>query len=82
MKLLPTKRLEFYGNQAQQNASNPKIIFGMVNKLLHRESETPLSQHVSLDVLAENFSSFFANKICAALQLASRVIGHPRDHRS
>ena len=36
MKLLRTKRMEFYGNQAKENPSNARVIFGTANKLLQR----------------------------------------------
>ena len=63
MKLLRTKRMEFYGNQAKENPSNARVIFGTTNKLLQRNIEKPLPKHKSTSELAEEFSAFFANKI-------------------
>ena len=71
MKLLRTKRMEFYGNQAKENFSNARVIFGTANKLLQRNIEKPLPKHKSTSELAEEFSAFFANKISTIRQCLS-----------
>ena len=71
MKLLRTKRKEFYGNQAKESPSNVRVIFGTANKLLQRNIEKPLPKHKSTRLLAEEFSAFFANKISTISQCLS-----------
>ena len=61
--LLRAKTSQYYSNQVKENASDPKIIFGLADKLLQKKAETSLPQHSSLDDLVEDFSSFFINKI-------------------
>ena len=62
-RLLKAKKSQYYSNQVKENASDPKMIFGLVDKLLQKKTETSLLQHSSLDDLVEDFSSFFVNKI-------------------
>ena len=66
MKLLRTKRMKFYGNQAKEYPSNARVIFGTANKLLRRNMEKTLPKHKSTSELAEEFSAFFAHKITNA----------------
>ena len=69
--LLRAKKSQYYSNQVKENTSDPKIIFGLVDKLLQKKRETSLPQHSSLDDLVEDFSSFFVNKIQALRQQLS-----------
>ena len=47
----------------QQNANNPKEIFNITNKLLGRNDQLPLPAYEDKGDLANDFSSFFINKI-------------------
>ena len=69
MKLLRTKRMEFYRNQAKENPSNARVIFGTANKPLQRNiDKKTLPKHKSTSELAEEFSAFSANKISTIRQ--------------
>ena len=41
MTLFRTRRIEFYSNQAKENPSNARIIFGTAKRLLQRNIEKP-----------------------------------------
>ena len=53
----------FYVTKIQQNANNPKEIFNITNKLLGRNDQLPLPAYEDKSNLANDFSSFFINKI-------------------
>ena len=47
MKLLRTEKMEFYDNQAKENPSNARVIFGTANKLLQRSIEKSLPTQIN-----------------------------------
>ena len=73
-RLLSTQKTQYYSNQVKENTCDPKIISGLVDKLLQKKTETSLPQHSSLDDLVEDFSSFFINKIQALRQQPSSCL--------
>ena len=52
-----------YFSQLVSDAPSPKVLFGVIDKLLHRKKPTPLPEHQSAKELANRFSSFFQKKI-------------------
>ena len=68
---LRTKIMEFYSNQAKENPSNTRVIFGTANKLLQGNIEKNTAKNKSISDLAEEFSSFSANKISTIRQCLS-----------
>ena len=61
--LIKSKKKLFYVTKIQQNANNPKEIFNITNKLLSRNDQLPLPAYEDKRDLANDFSSFFINKI-------------------
>ena len=61
--LIKSKKKLFYVTKIQQNGNNPKEIFNITNKLLGRNDQLPLSTYEDKSNLANDFSSFFTNKI-------------------
>ena len=61
--LTKSKKKSFYVTKIQQNANNPKEIFNITNKLLDRNDQLPLPTYEDKRDLANDFSSFFINKI-------------------
>ena len=61
--LIKSKKKLFYVTKIQQNANNPKEIFNITNKLLGRNDQFPLPAYEDKSDLANDFSSFFINKI-------------------
>ena len=61
--LIKSKKKLFYVTKIQQNANNPKEIFNITNKLLGRNDQLPLPTYKDKSDLANDFSSFFINKI-------------------
>ena len=61
--LIKSKKQLFYVTKIQQNANNPKEIFNITNKLLGRNDQLPLPAFEDKSNLANDFSSFFINKI-------------------
>ena len=61
--LLLTTKQNFYCNKINENADDQKAVFGVINKLLHRNPETNLPSHDSPEELANHFVDFFSEKI-------------------
>ena len=62
-QLLSTTRETFYNSKMVENAGDQKALFSVVNKLLHRKSETHLPAYDNLNELTNRFANFFINKI-------------------
>ncbi len=55
-------KIKFYSNLVKKNSNNPRALFKIINRALHRKVDTPLPFHVSEIDLANEFSTFFKNK--------------------
>ncbi len=53
----------FYNSVISDNPKDQKTLFRVVDKLLHRNSQTPLPSHDSMNVLVDQFANFFVDKI-------------------
>ena len=62
-QLLSTSRETFYNSKIVENAGDQKALFSVVNKLLHRKSETQLPAYDNQNELTNRFANFFINKI-------------------
>ena len=61
--LVNKAKIDYYNNLIQENASDSKILFRIVNKLLGDQRGVKLPIHHSLAELLEKFSIFFMEKI-------------------
>ncbi len=61
--LLNAFSIKYNSDLVNMNANNPKSLFRIINRLLHRKEETPMPPHTSESDLANEFSTFFTQKI-------------------
>jgi hypothetical protein len=61
--MLNTFKVKYYSDLIRKNANNPKALFKIINRALHRKEATPMPQHTSEVDLANEFSNFFKDKI-------------------
>ena len=61
--LIKSKKKSFYVTKIKQNVNNPKEIFNITNKFLGRNDQLLLPAYEDKRDLANDFSSFFINKI-------------------
>ena len=62
-QLLSTTRQSFYINKIQENTGDQRVLFFVVDKLLHRKTEPQLPVHENLNELTNRFADFFVEKI-------------------
>lgn len=63
LNLIRKAKRAHFSAKINENATNPKALFAVIDHLLHRKKDTPLPRHHHPSELAESFSSFFQNKI-------------------
>ncbi len=61
--MLNAFKIKFYSNLVKKNSNNPRALFKIINWALHRKEDTPLPFRVSEIDLANEFSTFFKDKI-------------------
>ncbi len=54
---------EYYTNLIQNNSADPKNLFKVINKALHKKEDTPFPPGMSDEELANDFNKFFDGKI-------------------
>jgi hypothetical protein len=64
--MLNTFRIKYYSDLIRKNANNPKALFKILDRALHRKQETPLPPHESEVDLANDFSNFFNRGVIIA----------------
>ena len=62
-KMLKDAKASYYSSILSENASDPKILFNAVDKLLHRKAERRYLPVPSMIELTNNFADFFDKKI-------------------
>ena len=62
-QLLWSSRTRFYSKVVDENQSDQRKLFSIVDKLLHRTSDVIYPPHTNAEGLARGFITFFANKI-------------------
>jgi hypothetical protein len=62
-QLLTKTKMEFISKQLQENSCDPRRYWRILNSAMHRKSETPLPSSNSNSELAEQFNTFFLEKI-------------------
>ena len=60
--MLITTRQKFYADKTKANSGDQKVLFQVLDKLLHREKDRKFSPHDSLDHLTNRFADFFVNR--------------------
>ncbi len=61
--LLKAFSIALKSDLVKKNADNPKTLFRITYRMLHRKEETLMPPHVSEHELANMFSNFFKQKI-------------------
>ncbi len=61
--ILNRYRVKYYSELVRKYAKNPRALFKIINRMLHRNEATPLPPHSSDYDLANEFSNFFKEKI-------------------
>ena len=61
--LLVTTRQKFYTDKIDANYGDQKVLFQVLDKLLHRENQRQFPPHDNLDDLTNMFADFFVRKI-------------------
>jgi hypothetical protein len=61
--LIHAAKSDYYSSMVQENSQNSKALFKVIDKLLHRNRQSPLPDCDSDEQLATKFSEFFTNKI-------------------
>jgi len=60
--ILASKK-QYYSNLVCSSSDNPRLLWQTINKLLHRNSSSPLPTCTSASALADSLASFFIDKI-------------------
>ena len=61
--MLKTAKTDFYHQLAQDKKGNPKGLHRVISTLLHNKQDLPLPPHEDHEKLANDFASYFTNKI-------------------
>jgi len=61
--LILTSKKQYYSNLVSLSSDNPRHLWQTINKLLHRNSSSPLPVFTPVNALADSFASFFTDKI-------------------
>ncbi len=61
--MLNAFKIKFYSNLVKKNFNNPRALFKIINRALHRKEDTSIPFHVSEIDVANEFSTFFKDKI-------------------
>ena len=62
-KMVSQEKTQFYSSLVTENKGDPKGLFKVIDKLLHRKEPMPLPPCDSDEELANNFANFFVGKI-------------------
>ncbi len=62
-EFLENRRAESYAKMIEDNSEDPKALFKVMNKALHRKQDNPLPPGKSNKELADEFADFFTDKI-------------------
>ena len=76
-RLLLDARTSFYSARIHELSGNQKALFSEMNHLLHKPTDTPLPPHDSAEILANQFSDYFSEKIDNIRRELQCCIGHP-----
>jgi len=60
--LILASKKQYYSNLVSSSSDNPRRLWQTVNKLLHRNSSSPLPTCTSASALADSLASFFTDK--------------------
>ncbi len=60
---LENKRAESYAKLIDDNSNDPKILFKVINKALHKNQDNPMPPGKDNQKLADEFADFFTDKI-------------------
>ena len=61
--MITDSKQSYFKDKIEENSTNPKALFTIIEKVLHRKTESALPEHTYQKVLAENFSNYFQSKI-------------------
>ena len=61
--MITDSKRSYFKDKIEENSTNPRALFTIIEKVLHRKTESALSEHTSEKELAENFSTYFQSKI-------------------
>ena len=53
----------YFKDKIEENSTNPRALFTIIQKVLHQKTESALPEHTSQKVLDENFCTYFQSKI-------------------
>ena len=62
-ELIKRSKTEYYSQLVDENSSDQKALFRIINTLLHHKQQQPLPAHTDLESLANNFGNYFTEKI-------------------
>ena len=74
--MITESKRTYFKDKINENASNPRALFSIIDKVLHRKEECALPEHSSKKVLAEDFSTYFQStnsKIRSSLDSQKKV---------
>ncbi len=60
---LDNRRAESYAKLIEDNSEDPKTLFKVINKAIHRKQDNPMPQGKTNQELADEFADFFTDKI-------------------
>ena len=61
--LLGQAKSDYYTEMITENQNNPKKLWNCMNRILHRSDPSPLPDCSDKSILANNFGTFFSDKI-------------------
>ena len=63
MWIITDSKRSYFKDKIEKHSTNPRALFTIIEKILHRKAESALPEHTSQKVLVENFSTYFQSKI-------------------
>ena len=61
--MITDSKRSYFKDQIEENSTNLRALFTIIEKVLHRKTESALPEHTSQKVLAENVCTYFQSKI-------------------
>ena len=61
--LIRKAKSTYFHTQIEENKHNPKTLFSLIDKVLHKKNQSVLPDHTSCQELAETFLKYFSDKV-------------------
>ena len=60
--MITDSKRSYFKDKIEENLTNPRALFTIIDKVLHRKTESALPEHTAQKELAEKLSTYFQSK--------------------